>query len=144
MGSARAAGARSSTAELAPSAIEGEEIVFRLKDPEHDFDGAKVWFDLELAPDGPGELAMAEVDGGWELRLPMPDLDCLEYLFDVDGTMGPDPGNTDLVEGAFGPHSWLAMPGSRQPSWLDVDPRPGHRQQLTIGEIDVEVWEPDG
>src|SRR4051794_2237526 len=144
MGSARAAGARSSTEELAPSAIEGEEIVFRLKDPGHDFDGAKVWFDLELAPDGPGELAMAEVDGGWELRLPLPDLDCLEYLFDVDGQMSPDPGNPELVEGAFGPHSWLAMPGYESPAWLHEPAQPGQRHKLTVAEVDVEVWEPAG
>ena len=51
---------------------------------------------------------MLEVEDGWELRLDLPDLDCLEYLFDVDGTLASDPGNPDRVEGAFGPHSWLA------------------------------------
>ena len=53
------------------------------------------------------------MEGGWELRLPIPDLDCLEYLFDAGGDLAPDPGNPDQVEGAFGPHSFLAMPGYR-------------------------------
>ena len=90
------------------------------------------------------ELAMTEVQGGWELRLALPDLDCLEYLFDVDGTLAPDPGNPDRVEGAFGPHSWLAMPGYQRPAWLDVDAAPGQRRRLTVAEVDLEVWEPAG
>ena len=109
--------------QLAPTAVEDDEIVFRLSDTEHEYTDVKVWFDVELAPDGQSELGMAEVEGGWELRLALPDLDCLEYLFDVDGTLAPDPGNPDRVEGAFGPHSWLAMPGYQPPAWLDVDAR---------------------
>jgi enterochelin esterase family protein len=125
--------------ELATS-IEDDEIVFRLGDPGHRYDEVKVWCDLELGV----ELDMAEVEGGWELRLSLPDLDCLEYLFDVDGEMTPDPGNPELVEGAFGPHSWLGMPGYEQPAWLDEPARPGRRHQRTVGRIGVEVWEPAG
>jgi enterochelin esterase family protein len=125
--------------ELA-TGIEDDEIVFRLGDPEHAHGEVKVWCDVELGI----ELDMAEVEGGWELRLPLPDLDCLEYLFDVDGQLAPDPGNPELVEGAFGPHSWLGMPGYRQPAWLDEPARPGRRHQLTIGKLGVEVWEPEG
>jgi enterochelin esterase family protein len=128
---------------IAPTAIEGDEIVFRLSDPEHDHSDVKVWVDVELAPDWQGELGMVEVEGGWELRLAMPDLDCLEYLFDADGAMAPDPGNPDQVDGAFGPHSWLAMPGYVPPAWLDAPATEGRRVSITVGEIDVEVWEPD-
>ena len=130
--------------QLAPSAIEDDSIVFRLSDPDHELTDVKVWFDVELGPEQESELGMAAVEGGWELRLDLPDLDCLEYLFDVGGEMAPDPGNPDQVEGAFGPHSWLAMPGYRQPSWLDQEAADGKRHQLTVGEIDVEVWEPAG
>ncbi|HEX5090751.1 MAG TPA: alpha/beta hydrolase-fold protein [Nocardioides sp.] len=138
MGSARAAGARSSSGALPPTALEGEELVFRLSDPEHDHAEVKVWCDLQLGI----ELDMARVEGGWELRLPLPDLDCLEYLFEVDREMSPDPGNPELVEGAFGPHSWLAMPGYQPPAWLHEPSRPGDRHQLSVGDVDVEVWEP--
>ena len=126
------------------TAIEDDEIVFRLSDTEHEYTDVKVWSDVGLAPDGQSELAMAEVEGGWELRLGLPDLDCLEYLFDVDGTLAPDPGNPDQVEGAFGPHSWLAMPGYQPPAWLDLESSEGQRHQLSLGDIDVEVWEPTG
>src|SRR3954462_12457258 len=125
--------------ELATT-VEDDEIVFRLSDPEHEHDEVKVWGDLQLGV----ELGLAEGDGGWELRLPMPDLDCLEYLFDVDGDLAPDPGNPELVEGAFGPHSWLGMPGYEQPAWLDEPALPRRRHQLTIGKVGVEVWEPVG
>jgi enterochelin esterase family protein len=126
------------------TAVEDDEIVFRLGDSEHEHTDVKVWFDVDLAPDTQSELGMAEVQGGWELRLGLPDLDCLEYLFEVDGTLVPDTGNPDRVEGAFGPHSWLAMPGYEPPAWLHADAAPGTRHHLTVGEIDVEVWEPAG
>ena len=41
--------ARPATEELAPTAIEDEELVFRLNDPAHEHDAVKVWCDLELA-----------------------------------------------------------------------------------------------
>jgi enterochelin esterase-like enzyme len=122
------------------TAVEDDEVVFRLSDTEHEYADVKVWFDVELGV----ELGMAEVKDGWELRLALPDLDCLEYLFDVDGTLVPDPGNPDQVEGAFGPHSWLAMPGYEPPGWLDAEGAPGSRHELTAGEIGVVVWEPAG
>ncbi len=95
--------------ELAPTAVEDDEIVFRLERPRaRARRRASVWFDVELgrrARDGRGRRRL----GAAARRCP--DLDCLEYLFDVDGALVPDPGNPDQVEGAFGPHSWLAMPG---------------------------------
>ena len=126
--------------DIAPSGVEADALVFRLADPDHTHDHVTVWFDVELGV----EVAMSRVVGGWELRIPLPDLDCLEYLFDVDGELAPDPGNPDRVDGAFGPHSWLALPGYRPPAWLDQPAAPGRRTAMAAGEIDVEVWEPEG
>jgi enterochelin esterase family protein len=136
--------AEPATTRLARTAVEDDEVVFRLADPDHDRDGVTAWIDLVPPPGWPDELGMGRVEGGWQLRLPMPDLDCLEYLFDVDGELAPDPGNPDQVDGAFGPHSWLAMPGYGPPAWLDDEGRPGARHQLAAGEVDLEVWEPAG
>ena len=73
---------------LPPTAVEGDELVFRRADPEHELEGVSVWCDLDLG----GDLAMQEVPGGWELRLPRPDLDCLEYLLEpAGGSPEPDP-----------------------------------------------------
>jgi pimeloyl-ACP methyl ester carboxylesterase len=132
--------ALSSTGQLAPTAVEDDALVFRLGDPDHDATDVKVWCDLQLGI----ELDLVAVPGGWERRLPLPDLDCLEYLFDVDGALSPDPGNPEVVEGPFGPHSWLAMPGYEAPAWLHEPAQPGRRQQLTVGEVEVELWEPVG
>ena len=128
--------------ELA-TAVEDDQVVFRLSDPGHAFAAVRLWSDVALTPDA-GDLELARSEGGWELRLPLPDLDCLEYLFEVDGTLAPDPGNPDRVDGAFGPHSWLPMPGYEPPAWLAREPAAGHRTRLAAGEIDVEVWEPAG
>jgi enterochelin esterase family protein len=127
---------------LAPTAVENDEIVFRLSDPDHEHDGVSVWFDLVTPAEWPDDLRMAECKGGWELRLPVPDLDCFEYLFRAGDDLAPDPGNPDQVEGAFGPHSFLAMPGYHPPAWLDQRARPGRRHQLSVGDVDVDVWEP--
>ncbi len=99
--------------QLAPTAVEGDAIAFRLADAAHALPGVKLWCDLDL---GEG-LDLAEVPGGWELRLPLPDLDCLEYLFEIttdgDAELRVDPGNPATVDGAFGEHSWLAAAGLR-------------------------------
>ena len=84
-----------------------------------------MWFDVEL-PRTSSELAWPRSRAAGSCGSALPDLDCLEYLFDVDGAMAPDPGNPDQVEGAFGPHSWLAMPGYRPPAWLDQRSAHGH------------------
>jgi enterochelin esterase family protein len=129
-----------SSSGIGPTCLEGDRIVFRLADPQHELRDVKVWFDVDLGV----ELAMARVEAGWELRLELPDLDCLEYLFDADGSMAPDPGNPDRVDGAFGPHSWLALPGYRPPAWLDQPAAPGERHRLAAAGVEVEVWEPAG
>ena len=118
--------------------VDDDGLVLRLADPAHEFRRVSVWcaVDLGVRPE------LARVDGGWELRVGRPDLDCVEYLFDVDGGLRPDPGNPDVVDGAFGPHSWVALPGYRRPAWLDADPVAGVRRPGGAGEVDVEVWEP--
>ena len=113
-------------------------LVFRLADPGHDLGRVSLWCDVDLGV--PRELG--RVEGGWELRAGRPDLDCVEYLFDVDGSLRPDPGNPCTVDGAFGPHSWLPLPGYRPPAWLEAEPAPGVRRPGTVGGVDVEVWEP--
>lgn len=135
---------RSRRTELGPTAVERDEVVFRLRDPGHERGAVRLWFDLVRPAEWPEELGLAEVPGGWELRLDLPELDCLEYMFEVDGDLTLDPGNPAQVDGAFGPHSFLAMPHYRPPVWLDREPRPGDRHRLTAADVDVEVWTPEG
>lgn len=124
--------------------VEQDAVVFRLADPDHAHERVSVWLDLVPPAGWPDELDLEAVDGGWELRLPVPDLDCLEYLLVADGTTAPDPANPEQVDGAFGAHSVLTMPGYAPPAWLDLEPRPGTRATRTVAGVHLEVWSPDG
>jgi enterochelin esterase-like enzyme len=124
------------------TSVDGEDVVVRYADPEHHADHVSVWAHLRL-----GDTSMARVQGGWEVRLSGLPVDRLEYLLDVDGRLQPDPGNPHVLPGPFGDHSWLALPGYREPEWLDLEPVPSDRTPVTlsrtaVGRIDAEVWSP--
>ena len=129
--------------------MESDAVVFRFVEPGHALPGVRLWSDLELG----GDLDFARVPGGWELRLPLPEVDCLEYMFEIAGDPDPrlelDAGNPHQVDGAFGAHSWLALPSYAAPAWLELTPVPGERTSLRVtrtpvGTVDVTVWTPDG
>jgi enterochelin esterase-like enzyme len=133
--------------QLAATAVQGDRLAFRLRDPDHQHGGVRLWCDLELGSD----LDLEPVPGGWELLLPLPAVDCLEYLFEIaddDGTrLVPDPGNAERVGGAFGEHSWLALPSYVAPAWLDGPAVEAVRADLAVpatavGEVHVTVWSP--
>jgi enterochelin esterase-like enzyme len=122
--------------------VDGGDVVVRYADPEHHAEQVSVWAHLRL-----GDTTMARVEGGWEVRLTDLPVDRLEYLLDIDGRLGPDPGNPHVVPGPFGDHSWVALPDYREPPWLAVEPVPGERATLTlsrtaVGRIDTEIWAP--
>ncbi len=131
------------------SAVEGAEVAFRLDDPEHDLSAVRLWVELGL----PGEsLDFDEVAGGWELRLPRPTVHRMEYLFEVTGADGEhartiDPSNPQLVDGPFGEHSVLELPGYTAPAWAEIEPVPGALRPLAVtgsplGTVELQVWSP--
>ena len=130
------------------TAVEGDAIAFRFS--EYGARDVRLWCDLDLGTD----LDLAQVENGWELRIPAPEVDCLEYLFEVtrpDGSteMVLDQGNPQSVDGAFGAHSWLALPTYAAPEWLTWEPVAGERHDLSVrrtpvGVVDVQVWQPEG
>jgi hypothetical protein len=107
--------------------VDGGDVVVRYADPERLASSVRVWAHLRL-----GDTSMTQVDGGWEVRLTDLPVDRLEYLLDVDGDLRPDPSNERLTPGPFGDHSWIPLPGYREPAWLDVDPCDGDRATLTL------------
>ncbi len=122
--------------------VDGGDVVVRYADPEHRAHHVAVWAHLHL-----GDTSLARVEGGWEVRLTDLPVDRLEYLLDVDGHLGPDPSNPHVVPGPFGDHSWIALPGYREPEWLALERVPGERADLTlsrtaVGRIDTELWSP--
>lgn len=129
------------------SAVEGAEVVFRLADPEHAFDSLRLWQELGIPGD---QLDFKPVEHGWELRVARPSAHRMEYLFELpDGRLITDPSNPRVVDGAFGEHSWLPMPGYAEPGWLTVEAIPGSVtpfpvEDTPVGPVDVQVWTPDG
>lgn len=124
------------------TAVEGDVVVVRYPDAEHHAEQVTLWTDLEL-----GDTTFAEVAQGWELRLVGLPVDRLEYLVSVDDEMRLDAGNPLVVPGAFGDHSWVPLPGYREPAWLGLDPIAGERAPLTlsrsaVGRLDAELWSP--
>ncbi len=125
---------------------------FRLEDPDRALGSVHLWNELDL-PD----TAFTRLDDGsaWELELPRPPVDRLEYMYaaresadDEHATLLLDPANPLRVGGAFGDHSWLPLPGYEEPRWLAIEPVPGTIRHESIadtpvGTIDVEIWEPE-
>jgi enterochelin esterase-like enzyme len=122
--------------------VDGDGVVVRYDDPDHSAAHVGVWAHLPL-----GDTTMRRVEGGWEARLSDVPVDRLEYLLDIDGDLRPDPSNPRTTGGPFGDHSWIPLPGYREPDWLG---RPGieaERVTLTLsrtgaGRVDVEIWSP--
>ncbi len=121
------------------TAVDGDVVVVRLPDPVGAASSVRLWSDLEL-----GDTGFERVPGGWELRLMDLPVDLLEYLIDVDGDLALDPTNPQTVDGAFGAHSWVALPGYRPPAWLDAPKVIGESHELQVGDVDVVMWEPPG
>jgi enterochelin esterase-like enzyme len=91
----------------------------------------------------------------WELRLPAPPVDRLEYLLELeraDGSrvLAPDPGNPLRAPGPFGDASVVELDGYRAPSWLDQEAPGGEVEPLRLSsralraEVDGLLWHPPG
>lgn len=137
----------------APGAhVAGERIDFLLPDPDARLGSVHLWNELDL-PDT--AFTRCEDDAAWALELPRPPVDRIEYLYavresaqDEHAELLLDPANPRRVGGAFGEHSWLPLPGYREPSWLSIEPVPDrirHEavEETPVGTIEVEVWEPE-
>ncbi len=112
---------------------------------------------LECDPVIPGSRELTLVEDVWELALPRPALQRIEYRFTVtrtavDGDVTEtvlDPDNPVTVETAFGSRSVMEMPGYAVPSWLSAPAVPGGFTPMvlegeTADEVPVTVWAPDG
>lgn len=114
--------------------LSDDGIVFRMPDREHTAQEVRLWLDLRH-DDEPAR--MRRVPAGWQLDIPRPPVQRLEYLYLVhfaDGAeaMVRDPSNPLMTPTAFGDHSVLEFPGYRAPAWLDVDTPEGTRSDLVV------------
>jgi enterochelin esterase family protein len=123
-----------------PATVDGVELVFRHPDPAGELAGVRLQQDVRL----PGEALSFERDGdGWVLRVPRPEVDRMEYSFEVQHRDGGsqwvcDDGNPLRVGGAFGDKSVLEMPEYRPPAWTATDPPRGPRRELSLSSRGLE------
>ena len=116
-----------------PVAVEGAELVFRHPDPAQELTGVRLQQDVRL----PGEaLAFTREGADWVLRVPRPEVDRMEYSFELQRESGSewvcDAGNPLRVGGAFGDKSVLEMPEYVAPGWTAADPPRGTRTDLSL------------
>jgi enterochelin esterase family protein len=135
-----------------PATVDGVELVFRHPDPSGELKGVRLQQDVRL----PGEaLAFAREDDGWVLRVPRPEVDRMEYSFELQHADGGsewvvDAGNPARVGGAFGDKSVLEMPEYVAPAWTSADPPRGPRRELSLAsrglahEVPCILWSSTG
>ena len=111
-----------------------ETLTFRMPDPDSRYSGVRLQQDVRL----PGEVLGFTRDGDeWVLTVPRPDVDRMEYSFELQHDGGNsewvcDPGNPVRVGGAFGDKSVLELPEYRAPAWLSADPPRGPRREVSL------------
>lgn len=128
-----------------------DEIGFRLRDRDRRLSGVRLQHSLGL----PGELSFRYDDaaGGWELRLPRPAVQRMEYRLELRRPDGHtdvvcDPDNPLRIPGSFGESSELRCPAYREPDWLRSTGAPGgwHDARLPLpavrGEALARIWSP--
>lgn len=133
-----------------PPTVAGATARFAYADPDHALAGVRLWQELQL--DG-ALLDFARTPNGWSLELDLPDVLRMEYLLALTHRAGRralviDPANPRTVEGAFGAHSVLELPGYRPPEWLSAPRADGIWTELVVpsqalrAELGLRVWSP--
>jgi enterochelin esterase-like enzyme len=111
-----------------------ETLTLRMPDPDGQLSGVRLQQDVRL----PGEALGFSRDGDdWVLTVPRPDVDRMEYSFELQRRDGSsewvcDPGNPNRVGGAFGDKSVLELPEYQPPAWLQADPPRGPRTEISL------------
>jgi enterochelin esterase-like enzyme len=91
--------------------------------------------------------------GTWELRLPRPPVQRLEYRLELTHSDGGsetvcDPENPRRTGGGYGESSVLWFPGYREPDWLHLPPVAGDWREVDLpllavrGAMVARVWSP--
>src|SRR3954471_11883527 len=136
--------------EAAGAWSDGSEVCFRFPDHDHRLTGVRLDCGVLDSP------AFAYVAGSrsWELRVPGPAADRIEYRLGLPRRDGRheticDPGNPRRAPGGYGDSSVLWCPDYREPDWLSLPPADGSWRALTVpvpalrADVDVRIWSPD-
>jgi enterochelin esterase-like enzyme len=129
---------------------DGDVATFQLADARRSLRAVRLLQEVGLT----GPLDFERVGHTWTLAVPRPDVDRMEYLFEIDDRRGRratilDPANPQRVGGAFGDKSVREFPGYRAPDWLDTEPVTAHSQQVCVpaaaldADVELTLWSPD-
>jgi enterochelin esterase family protein len=104
--------------------VDAHGVTFRFDDPGQRLAGVSLYQEVSWPRPGPD---LAPCDGGWAARLPRPDVDRMEYAFELlhrDGSteLVCDPRNPKRAPGAFGDKSVVEFPEYHPPDWLSEPP----------------------
>jgi enterochelin esterase-like enzyme len=110
------------------------EAVLTLPDGRRAFEGVELAHELRQ----PRRAAFERRNRRWELTIPRPEADRMEYLLELrrrDGgaELVPDPTNPLRARGPFGDKSVLEFPEYAPPDWVaDDESPPGALRELTL------------
>ena len=71
-------------------------------------------------------------NGVWRVRFERPEVDRMEYLLQLDGSLHPDPRNPLRAPGPWGDKSVIEWPEYEPPAWLDTIADPGPTEWIEI------------
>lgn len=109
-------------------------VVFRVADPGHVMAGVRLYQEVRV----PARcLDFTATAPGWELRIPRPAVDRMEYLLQLRAADGqvhvtPDPANPLRVPGPFGEKSLVEFPEYEPPDWLVAPAPAGSTRELAL------------
>jgi enterochelin esterase-like enzyme len=130
-------------------ALDGSSVTFELLDRYGRLAAVRLVQEIGL----PGPLDLVRRAGRWQLRIPVPDVDRMEYLFEVEDHNGnrtttTDPANTRRAPGAFGDKSVVEFADYRPPVWLTAEPVPGTEVEVPVEAPELDailyatIWTP--
>ena len=141
----------SARARPAGPMVTGDSVLFRVDDPEGEMSGVRLHQEVRI----PSDHLEFGYDGiSWMLDVPRPEVDRMEYLFEVRDSSGAtatmlDPDNPNRVRGAFGEKSVLELPGYVRPAWVHRPAPEGRRRSVQVitrsldEPVDVVLWSPE-
>ena len=127
-------------------------MTFRLPDPYSHLAAVRLWQEVRVPAE---RLGFVRRRGVWTLRLARPEVDRMEYLYEIVHHNGHtetilDPHNPARVPGAFGDKSVVTFPGYTRPWWLAEEPAPAETADLAVrsrplgATVHARLWAPAG
>src|SRR5215469_2074319 len=109
-------------------------LTLRVPDPDRNLAGVRLVPEVGIAD---GLLDFRRGRDDWELVIPRPPVNRMEYLIElrhVDGSseIGIDDANPKRVRGAFGMKSVLEFADYRPPAWLTTRAEPGVTRSINL------------